>query len=159
MDIVRHLSDEELDDLLLESDEHCLRPALNAMSKEVDAETKRPEEFWERQEKAIRSRISSVEKKQHSRRLPTLAWIAATVMIVTGLLFLAKNRPDTEAIQTPVETIVDSDHELLVHVEETMQSGGPEALEPAAMLAVEINQHAYLRRTAGTEQKENSHED
>jgi len=157
MEMIRHLSDEELDDLLLNSDEHCLRPALQLMSEEVRTATAKPEEFWEKQEKAILSRTWGAEKERQTGWLPAMTWAAAVAAIaVSALFFTVRSRPVTPGAQSQQQ--VYDDRELLVHVEEVVQSGGPEALEPAAMLAAEISEHASLKRTSTTTKKESTDE-
>ncbi len=147
MNFIRQWSDDELNELLLQSDEHFLRPRLQEFVQNVHAQTGHSAEFWERQERAIQQRISSPQKEK-AKSLPRLIWAAATVVALAAFLMLqgGYERPNAPPVQ--VQTDAEADHELLMHVEEAIQSGGPAALEPAAMLAVEIGEHSVPRSDA-----------
>ena len=94
--------------------------------------SERPSYFWQRQQAAIRSRIAI---KEASRQPWTgLIWLAGVAMLLLVSL-LAMNR----SVLPPAQNVTDPDQELLMTVERTVQSGGPEALEPAALLAQEIS--------------------
>ena len=95
----------------------------------------RPEEFWHRQRVAIRNRLNSAPPAKP--RLPHLAW--GTAVVVLGIASLMLTRTPHPATAVPVDG--DSDHQLLVEVEEVLQSGGPISLEPAAFLAGEISEN------------------
>lgn len=93
--------------------------------------TERPDAFWIRQRAAIRSRIEEASKRPLKRLV--LASAFALVTLVTLLL-------KTSSPPAPVpQELVDPDQELLISVERAIQSNGPEALAPAAVLAEEIN--------------------
>jgi hypothetical protein len=95
-----------------------------------------PHEFWIQQQGAIRTKIAAGPSKP-AFRLPGLSWAgAASVAVLVGVLCSGGNTPP------PTPAAIDPDHELLMAVEHVMQSGGPEALEPAAYLVREINQKA-----------------
>jgi hypothetical protein len=155
MEIIRHLSTEELRDLAIESDQHALRPTLEALPEWARASTERPEEFWEAQRRAIWSRISAPERSEESgrvRRSPVLAWAALAAMIVLSGLLL--NRAPLVPPQT-AQVHADPDHELLLAVERAVHSEGPAALDPAALLAEEMVQniasaHAPIRKKEPT---------
>jgi hypothetical protein len=98
--------------------------------------SERPDEYWEKQQRVIWSRIaaSQVYRRRVSLRL-VWAGIAAVVALAMILLFSGPSpKPATQ-----VQNQIDSDHELLVAVERAVQIEGPEALEPAALLAREIS--------------------
>lgn len=93
--------------------------------------TERPDAFWIGQRAAIRSRIEEASKRPLKRLV--LASAFALVTLVTLLL-------KTSSPPAPVpQELVDPDQELLISVERAIQSNGPEALAPAAVLAEEIN--------------------
>lgn len=73
----------------------------------------------------------------------------ATIAIAT-VLVLGGHIP--RGRQTAPHAKVDPDHELLIEVERTLQTGGPEALEPAALLAREIGQQATANGTSPQQQ-------
>ena len=77
MEIIRHLSNEELTDLTIASDQRALRPTLEALPEWARASTERPEEFWQEQRSIVWSHIASSESSPSTRlarRSPLLAW-------------------------------------------------------------------------------------
>jgi hypothetical protein len=95
--------------------------------------TEQPEAFWTRQRAAIRSRIAV---EQASRR-PLKRFVLASALslaILAGLLLRTSSAP-----APVVAPQADPDQELLMSVEEAIQSNGPQALAPAALLAEEIS--------------------
>ena len=152
MEIIRHLSKEELADLVIQSDERSLRETFAGLPTWGRAAGERNEEFWQNQRNEVWSRISSAEHRS-ARRLPILAWaLAAATIAASGWLL---SRPST--VQ-PQQVRVDPDHELLMEVERVVQIDGPAALEPAALLAEEMVQKLPANHSQGYK-KEPSHED
>lgn len=136
MEILNRLSNEDLTDLLLDSDRQHLQPVLEGLPAWARASADRPQEFWERQRRAILSRVSALEE-QASLRIPSAAWaIAAAIFVIASFMLNSAQR-----IAPAPQAATDADRELLLEVERAVQSGGPEALEPAALLAEEIGQH------------------
>ena len=84
-----------------------------------------------------------------------LGVVARGVSTRTTVLVLGGPAPPP---QTAPHAKLDPDHEMLIEVERTRQTGGPEALEPAALLAREIGQQAAANR-ASQPNKETNHED
>ena len=140
MEIIRHMSDEQLREMLLESDQQALQPLLEALPEAAREAAAREEHFWSQQREAIWSRIADSEK-HHRRVLGFLALAATAAMIVMGV-FLTSHRTAPAPPSQLVHRQVDPDQELLLAVENAVQIGGPAALEPAALLAEEINRHA-----------------
>ena len=143
MEIIRHLSNEELTDLTIESDQSSLRPTLEALPEWARASTEQAEEFWQTQRSIVWSRISSSESAAATRlvrRSPLLAWPAAVALVLLAGLLL-----DRSSIAPPHKTQVDPDHELLLAVERAVHNDGPAALEPAALLAEEMVQDIAAR--------------
>ena len=138
MEIIRHLSDDELLDLTIDSDRRSLRQTLEALPDWGHASTEHSEEFWQKQREAVWSRISSPQFQAQDRLArwsPALACSAlAAIILLAGLIL---SRAPTAL---PRETQIDPDHELLLHVERAMHSDGPAALDPAALLAEEMVQ-------------------
>ena len=167
MEINGHLNEPELAEFVLDSTpavgshlEHCdkclddvtrLRDVIHGLRGLGDEE----EEFWTTQQRAIRARTASQDSKTSSRG--SLAWgLAIATVAVATVLISAGNAPSP---RTAPNARVDPDHELLIEVERTLETGGPEALEPAALLAREIGQHAITNGNYQTNNKETSHED
>jgi hypothetical protein len=133
MEMIRHLSDEELVDLMLESDQQRLGPVLEHLPKVVHSATEHSEEFWGNQRRSVRSRIAQANTRPPA--LPILAWATAATLIVVAALMLDHHQ--VQPMHVP-RSQADVDHELLLHVERVLDNGGPEALEPAALLADEM---------------------
>jgi hypothetical protein len=138
MEIIRYLSDDELQDLTMESDRQALRPTLESLPDWARTSTEHSEEFWQKQREAIWSRIATRQfraQERLARWSPALACSAlAAIVLLAGLIL--KRAPTA----LPRETQIDPDHELLLHVERAMHSDGPAALDPAALLAEEMVQ-------------------
>jgi hypothetical protein len=151
MEIIRHLSKEELADLVIQSDERSLRETFEALPTWGRAAAERNEDFWQTQRIAVWSRISSAEHRS-ARRLPILAWaLAAATIAASGWLL---SRP---SVVQPQKVRMDPDHELLMEVERVVQIDGPVALEPAALLAEEMVQELPAKHSPN-HKKEPSHE-
>ena len=154
MEIIRHLSNEELIDLAIESDELSLRPTLTSLPGWARASTDRPEKYWQRQRSSVWSRISSESASPSglARRSPVLAWSAVAALVLLAGLML-----DQASFVPPQKVQMDPDHEMLVAVERALQNNGPAALEPAALLAEEMVQEIPVARSP-IRKKEPTHE-
>jgi hypothetical protein len=141
MEIIRHMSDDQLRDMLLESDQQALQPVLAALPEAAREAAAREEHFWSQQREAIWSRITQREK--HQRQLLGFLALAATAAIVAiGTLLTSHRTVPVPSPQQAMHQQIDPDQELLLAVENAVQNSGPAALEPAALLAEEINRHA-----------------
>jgi len=150
MEIIRHMSNEELADLSIDSDQRALRETFDALPAWGQAAAEHNQEFWQNQRAAVWARISQAERR--SARLPILAWaLAAATIAVSGWLL---NRPSD---LRPHQVRVDPDHELLIEVERAVQTDGPLALEPAALLAEEMVQDLPAKNS-DNHKKEPRHE-
>ena len=148
MEIIRHLSNEELTDLVIESDQQALRPTLEALPDRARTSTEQPEEFWQEQRALIWSRISSLERHPQNRAVRRSLLLAGSAVAAMVLLALMLDRPSSIP---PPQAQVDPDHELLMAVERAVQNNGPAALDPAALLAEEMVQelpaaHSPIRK-------------
>ena len=151
MEIIRHLSNEELADLIIQSDQQALQQTLERLPGWAQAVAERDDEFWHKQRIATWSRIASAEDRPE-RRLRILAWALAVATIPVSGWLLERNF----VLPSP-EVRVDPDHELLIEVERVVQIDGPAALEPAALLAEEMVQDLAVRDSS-IRKKEPSHE-
>jgi hypothetical protein len=95
--------------------------------------TEQPEAFWTRQRAAIRSRIA-VEQASRRPLKPVILASALSLIILAGLLLRMSSAPVRVA-----EPQNDPDQQLLISVEQAIQSNGPDALAPAGLLAEEIS--------------------
>jgi hypothetical protein len=134
MQLTRHLNDEELTELLLESDQRELQPALESLPEWLRANTDHPEWFWQRQRAAIRGRIAVAER---SRLRASLAWASTFALSVVALLLLNGGPRPAPAVRQ-----IDPDQEMLLSVEDAVHRDVPAALEPAVLLADEISNGA-----------------
>jgi flagellar biosynthesis regulator FlaF len=151
MEIIRHLSDDELAILMLASDQQALRETLEGLPASARTASQRPDEFWEEQRAKVWSRVTQAERTI-AQRFPVLTWVAVASIITVGI-FMLHREPAPQIRQTQF----DPDHELLIEVERAMRSDGPEALEPAALLAQEMIQ-AQPRTNMPIHKKELTHE-
>ena len=152
MEIIRHLSTDELTDLVIESDRQALQQTLEALPDWSRTATERPEDFWQKQRSLVCSRVSSPEGRAEARavrRPPLLAWSAIAALLLAGLML------DRASLVPPQRAQVDPDHELLLAVERAVHNDGPAALDPAALLAEEMVQdmataHSPVRKKEPT---------
>jgi hypothetical protein len=151
MEIIRHLSDDELAVLLLASDQQALRETLERLPGCAQTVTQQPDEFWEKQRAKVWSRVAQ-EERSVAQRFPVLRWAAVASIIAIAAMML--HREPAPQIR---DARVDPDHELLIEVERAVSTGGPEALEPAALLAQEMIQ-AQPGASAPIHKKELTHE-
>ena len=153
MEIIRHLSHDELTDLVIQSDQQALRPTLEALPEWARTSSERPEEFWQRQRDVIRSRISSLDRQPQGRMVRRPLVLACSV--VAAMVLLAGLMLDRASLPPPPKAQVDPDHELLMAVERAVHNDGPAALDPAALLAEEMVQdmpaaHSPIRKKEPT---------
>jgi len=107
-------------------------PAIAALAESLRAAAQRPEGFWRAQRVAVQARIEGGQR----RASLCLAWAGslALVAVAVGLLLRAP-APVAAAASDP-------DHDLLVGVERAVRRPVPQALEPAQLLAQEIERCA-----------------
>jgi hypothetical protein len=151
MEITPHLSEAELAEFIfdpakglgthLEFCDSCLNEVarLRETVGSLRTSANKPEEFWNQQRAAIRNQIATASMRTtHGFRW--FVWVPAfAVMILAGLL-VTGGTPAPAPIQANVTE--DPDHQLLIAVEQVMQSSGPDALEPATYFVQQIKQEA-----------------
>lgn len=166
MEIVRHMSDDELSEMLLEDDLRHLQPVSAQMQEWLHSATERPETFWRKQHTQIRSRIAG-EHRTSWRPLAVWAAAAALVLMAVGLVnaaspgrIAAEPAPQAFSAQPNVgrQIQVDPDQDLLLAVESSLSSGVPDSLQPATLLAGEISKGG-VPASAHTYSEENTNED
>jgi hypothetical protein len=162
--MTQHLTDADLSEVLLDrspgsnahlatcsscrAEQERVRRILEELPALTHTVAQNTDAFWEHQRTAIWANIDSVKP----RKFPVLAWAsAAAVLVAATLLF-------SIAPTVPPRAEVDSDHELMIQLERTLQSEVPVALEPAALLAREITQNSQLNSPSPDRKKESSHE-
>lgn len=106
--------------------------------------------------------MSEIRKPRIST--PYLAWasLAATVALALGLLL--PGRPQQPVVQQQLQVaeqrghVEISDHDLMVALERTMNSGVPASLEPATLIARDMTQ-ALNEKDQSQKAKEKNYED
>jgi len=131
MQLIRHLKDEELTDLLLEGEELEVQRLFADGPQSLRSAAERPSWFWQRQLSGVRERVAASQRMLFR---PGVAWASALALLLLAVSLL-KSGPAAK----PVQGQNDSDQELLVAVEQAVEIEGPESLEPAALLADEIS--------------------
>ena len=139
MEVTRNLSNDELLDLQIQSDEQALQDSLVQLRSSGREIAERPEYFWQRQSAAIRTRVRETEGRR--RWSIPLAWAMTVLLAGIGVALLRGGSAPAPVVQTrPAVVAADSDQQLLIAVQQAVQSGVPDSLEPAAYLAEQIGQ-------------------
>jgi len=122
------------------------------------AEEAKPEDFWLRQQEAIEARILHCKRRKGVSR--PRAWMvgaaASFAVILVALMLRTAIAPKlpmvkTQAGQTQaVEAQEEQDHALLLAVEESLAQNGPDALQPATILAQEISPQDFSSNSSGS---------
>lgn len=147
---IEHLNDDQWAEMLIPRDAgsehlsecaHCrgeldqLQNALGTLPQAARHATDRLDVFWDEQRLLIQSRIKALPNP--AKRTARLAWAAALVLISISTLILRTGS------HTPIQEVAsDPDRELMVQVEQALDGDVPQALQPASLLADEINQAA-----------------
>lgn len=153
MEFLNHLSNEELADLQIASDHQHLRPVLDALPVWARESADRSPEFWDRQRAEILSRVA-LTRNQAGFGISGAAWAMAAAILAIASFLLASGPRVTLSPQAQS----DPDRDLLIEVEYAVQSGGPEALEPAALLAEEIGRYQENRSVSPMRKEGNDEE-
>src|SRR5947209_1127618 len=151
MEIMRHLTNEELTDLALASDQQSLRLEIEALPEWSRIASERADEFWEKQRAEIWSRVNAGDERKSRHALVFASSAAAAIIAIASVMLSFSSRE-------PVipQARVDSDQELLMTVERVVQSEELPSLQPAALLTREMVQAS----SASTIRKKGlSHED
>ena len=112
-----------------QQEDACVQQVLSRARGALLAVSERPETFWYRQQAAIRSRIAIEKTSTH----PIWGFLMTTsALILFTVLLLRPSRVNPVAA-----TQLDADDELLVAVEQMVQTQVPDALAPASLLSEE----------------------
>jgi hypothetical protein len=136
MRIVQQLNNEELQELIRGSDERYPQRQFGDLPDALQSAVQRPETFWQRQQAAIQTRIAS-ENKAPLFSIGALAQACALALALFAIALL-KTGPSPVPGPSQTQFSLDPDQELLVAIEQAVQSDGPASLEPAALLAEQI---------------------
>ena len=134
-----------------------IQQALDGWRESAAERAERPDWFWNRQHSRVMSEIDA----RRTTSVPKLAWagIAATVAVAASLMLTGPGKKQVQPhLQTEARPQVQiSDHDLMLAVERTLNAGTPSSLEPASLLADEMNQ-ALVSQTASRKTKESKYE-
>jgi hypothetical protein len=164
---MNHLSDEQWDKMLMpdsSTSEHLsrceacrnqsvhLQNLLAGLADSARAASEQPDIFWERQLLSVQRRLANLrETKVKSARL---AWAAVLALVLIASFVLRTGS------RVPVQpNVSDSDRELLVQVQEALDGDVPQALQPASLIAHEIDQAAQPRSNSTSSKEKSEHED
>ncbi|MGH9531016.1 MAG: hypothetical protein ACRD2Q_01400 [Terriglobales bacterium] len=116
--------------------------AIAALAESLRAAGERPEGFWHMQRSAIQERIQGTERRTSLR----MAWAGSMALITVAVSLLAQAPAPASAM-----AVSDPDHDLLVGVERAVRRPVPQALEPAQLLAQEIERSAEAAEKSGSQ--------
>src|SRR6201981_940890 len=92
MEIMRHLTNEELTDLVLASDQQSLRPEIEALPEWSCIASERADEFWGRQRAKIWSRINAGEVRKSGHALVFVWSVASAIIAIAGVMLSSSSR-------------------------------------------------------------------
>ncbi len=166
MEMKQHLSEAELAEFIsgpshglgthLEICDSCLNEVVQLRETTLGLKTlaDRPQEFWDRQRVSIRNQIAAIPV-QSARVSGRLVWAPVFALLLLGGVLLTGGTPSPPAVP---QASVDPDHELLLAVEQVMESNGPDALEPATYFIQQISQpsHTNTKSTIRSQERSNA---
>ena len=154
MEMTPHLSDAQMAEFLatpasgvdthLEVCDSCLDETsrLREAVRGLRVGEEKTEDFWKAQEEGIAAKIL---RWQMRRQLPArrkLLWVAVAAASAALMIATILPRHDSPRAVSPAPSAQlrpDQDHALLIRVEQSLSQDGPEALQPATILAREIS--------------------
>jgi hypothetical protein len=104
-------------------------PGIAAFAGAARAAAERPDGFWVAQRAAIAGGLREAGKASSLR----LAWAVSVALVVLATGLLTQSPPPAASVAD-----YDPDHDLLVGVERAVRRPVPQALEPARLLAQEM---------------------
>ncbi len=113
--------------------------AIIALAESLRAGAERPQGFWRVQQAAIQERIQGSQRRSSLR----MAWAGSMALIAVAMALLTQAPAPASAM-----TESDPDHDLLVGVEQAVRRPVPEALEPAQLLAQELERSVQAAEKA-----------
>jgi hypothetical protein len=130
---------------------NILHNLLNGLASSAQSATQHPEVFWDRQRLSIQRQIATALPTR--TRPARLAWAAVLALLLVGSLLLKTGS------RVPVQqSAPDSDRELLVQVEQALDGNVPQALQPASLIAYEIDQAAQPQSRSASSKEKSQHE-
>jgi hypothetical protein len=150
---MNHANEEQWDELLMSRSREAeqLQALVNGLPESARSAAERREMFWDRQRLSIQRQIANLPQRRATSA--RLAWAAVFALILIASFLLKTGS------RVPVQpTAPDSDRELLVQVEQALDGDVPQALQPASLIANEIDQAAQARSNLTTSKENSAHE-
>src|SRR3954466_537418 len=132
-----------------------IQQALDRWRDSAAEKADRPDWFWSRQHARVMSEVNAPRRAS----VPKLAWASVAATIAIAIALLIPGQPDNhiqQQVQAQHEVQI-SDHDLMLAVERTLNAGTPSSLEPASLLAEEMNQ-ALVSQVQSQKAKEKRYE-
>jgi hypothetical protein len=163
---MNHLTDNQWTELLSPDNRasehvaHCeacrnewdkLQKLANGLAAAARSATEQPEVFFERQRLSIQRQIANVPGRR--TRSARLVWAAVFALVLIASFLLKTGS------RVPVQpSVPDSDRELLVQVEQALDGDVPQALQPASLIANEIDRSAEPQSNSTSSKEKSEHE-
>lgn len=129
-------TNEESPAVICPNDHGFLQRQFGDLPDALRSAVQRPEAFWQSQQAAIQTRLASRSRMSwFSGRAIAQACALALLLFALALL---RTGPSPVPVPAQTQFSPDPDQELLVAIEQAVQSDGPASLEPAALLAEQI---------------------
>jgi predicted anti-sigma-YlaC factor YlaD len=160
----RHLNDAELNEALagnlpLEIVEHLnacvicrssrddMEYLFRTLNAEADTLAEKPDAFWLAQRRQINNRAP----ESHSILAPRFAWAGLAATVILAVTLLMRSGPAVKT-HTP-QVIAENDQQLMVDVEQTLDSNLAPPLEPTGALVEAMTQTTSSRSQSATKEK------
>lgn len=121
---------------------------LQGVSSEAEALANKPEGFWQVQRQQIQAQVF----QKRSFFAPRYAWAAIAAVLIVGLALLF--RPAAPVKPQPVQITAENDQQLMLDVEQTLNSDVAPPLEPAQAL-VQAMTSSRSHGSSGTKETRN----
>ncbi len=162
----RHLNDAELNEALAgnlppEIDEHLNACAIcrstrddmeylfRSLNAEADTLAEKPDAFWLAQRRQINNRAP----QSHSRLAPRFAWAGLAATVILAVTLLMRSGP---AVKAPAPQITaENDQQLMVDVEQTLDSKLAPPLEPTGALVDAMTQTSSTQSQSASKETRN----
>ena len=149
---MNHVNQEQWAELLMADsrETETLHALVNGLPKSARSAAQQPETFWDRQRLSIQRQIADIPER--SATSARLAWAAVFALVLIASFLLRTGS------RVPVQSTPDSDRELLVQVEQALDGDVPQALQPASLIANEIDQASQPQSNSTSSKEKSEHE-
>jgi hypothetical protein len=161
----RHLNDAELNEVLAgnlppEIVEHLnacvicrssrddMEYLFRSLHTEAEMLAEKPDAFW----LAQRRRINNRAPEPHSMLAPRFAWAGLAATVILAVTLLMRGGPEVKK-HTPQVATTENDQQLMVDVEQTLDSNLAPPLEPTGALVEAMTQTTSSHSQSATKEK------